>query len=122
MQSQQPSMKRTREKHDAGELRSPRSTKPSPAAHQDVSGILKVPPAGKNSDPPRAPLYWQNVNTTDLHSQDSLGSWALPPGHGTEPWLRLPSAVRGVQEHQPRPRNQPDPIFKAEKQVSTDNS
>lgn len=47
MQPKPPSIKRTRDKRDAGELGSPRRTKPSPAAHQDASGILQVPPAGK---------------------------------------------------------------------------
>lgn len=122
MQPKLPSVKRTREKHDAGELRSPRRTQPSPAAHQDASEILKV---GKTVIP-RAALSWQNLNTTDLqnqvHSQDSLGSWALPPSQGMEPWLQLPSTARGVQEHQPSPRNEPDPILQTETQVSTDNS
>lgn len=67
------------------------------AAHQDASQILKVPPAGKDRDPPRAALSWQNLTITDLqnqlHSQDSLGSWALPPVPGTELWLRLPRAA-----------------------------
>lgn len=52
MQPELPSTKKTRQKCDAGELRSPRRMKPSPTAHQDESGILKVPPAGKDRDPP----------------------------------------------------------------------
>lgn len=52
MQPELPSTKKTRQKCDAGEPRRPRRTKPSPAAHQDVSGILKVPPAEKDRDPP----------------------------------------------------------------------
>lgn len=96
-----------------------------PAAHRDASGILKVPPAGKDRDSPRAALSWQNLSTTDvqnqLHSQHSLGSWALPPVPSTVT-AAAPSTARGVWEHQPSPRNEPDPTFKTEEQVSTDNS
>lgn len=104
-----------------------RRTKPSPAAHQDASWISKVPPAGKERQgSPRAALSWQNV-TTQICRTSSIpgtvwGAGLCPPVPDTEPWLQLPSAARGVQEHQPSPRNEPDPILKTEKQDSTDNS
>lgn len=123
MQPKLPSIERTREKCEAAELRCLRSfTCSSPGCKWDLEG----PTSWERQGSPQGCFilaefdHHRSAEPAQFPGQfGKLGS--APCAQHRVMAVASKHSSRGSQ-HQPSPRNEPDPTFKTEKQVSTDNS